>query len=287
MRRLFRSKKFKIILSVAVTLAVFAVVFGTLTGWPSPQTVVTSAIVQPIQSAYSTAANAVSGFFENFAEKSELREKNKELRREINEYRKELVEYEDILRENEFYKKYLEIKESNPDYTMQPAMVIARDNTDPYRSFTVNSGLGDGVSLYDPVITDAGLVGYITEVTATQSVVTTILSPEINVTAVDNRTRDSGNITGDDSVIADKCTTLTYLPKGNAVAAGDYIITSGAGGIFPAGHIIGTVKAVRQNTGDLTAYAIIEPVVDAENVTEVMIITEFEGQGALSNNDEN
>lgn len=282
MRRLFRSKKFKIILSLTLTLAVITVVFGSLTGWSSPQSVVVSAIVKPVQSAAARVTEAVESVFANFEDKKELREENRELRSQINELTKELADFEDTVRENEFYKKYLEIKETHSDYQMQPAMVIARDNTDPYCSFTINSGLGDGVALYDPVITDAGLVGYITEVTASQSVVMTVLNPDINITAVDNRTRDSGNITGDASVAADGWCTLTYLPKGNAVAAGDYIITSGAGGIFPEGHIVGTVKSVRQNTGDLTAFAVVEPIVDPTTVTEVMVITEFDGQGALS-----
>lgn len=282
MRRFFRSKKFKIILSLASILAVLTLIFGTLTDLPSPQAVITSAVLDPAQNIVAGVGNFFKGIAEGFENTKKLQEENNALKDKVNKLVKDAVDYERVVKENEFYKKYLDIKDTHPDYTMQPAMVIARDNNDPYGTFTINSGLGDGVALYDPVITDLGLVGYVTEVTASQSVVMTMLDPEINITASDNRTRDSGNITGDPQFISEGCCILQYLPKGNAVAAGDYIITSGAGGIFPEGHLVGTVKSVRQNTGDLTAFAVVEPAVSVRDITEVMIITSFDGQGALS-----
>ncbi len=282
MRRLFRKRKTKIILSIALTLSILAVIFSTVTDLPSPQSIITSAVINPAQKFAATIGDFFSGIADGFEDTKALQEENKALKDEINKLTKEAIDYENVVKENEFYKKYLEIKDTHSDYTMQPAMVITRDNTDPYGTFSVNAGLGDGVSLYDPVITDLGLVGYITEVTASQSVVMTLLDPKINITASDNRTRDSGNVTGDPAYVGDGCCVLQYLPKGNAVASGDYIITSGAGGIFPEGHLVGTVKSVRQNTGDLTAFAVVEPAVSVKDVTEVMIITSFQGQGALT-----
>ena len=74
---------------------------------------------------------------------------------------------------------------------------------------------------------------------------------------------------------------MMYLPRDNSVAAGDIIVSSGEGGAFPKGQIIGTVTEVKTSGNDLGYYAVIKPAVDILNVEEVMVITRFDGQTTL------
>lgn len=60
---------------------------------------------------------------------------------------------------------------------------------------------------------------------------------------------------------------------------GDYLITSGVGGVFPEGIIVGTVEEIGTETGGVSLFAEVDPAVDFLSISQVMIITEFEGQG--------
>lgn len=182
--------------------------------------------------------------------------------------------------ENEYYKDYLEIKDKNPDFKFEPATVISRDNTDPYLSFVINKGSANGVKENDPVITDAGLVGYISEVGLTTSKVATILSPDIVIGALDNRTNDSGVVSGTLEQAKEGNTKLFNLSRSCNVAVGDYVVTSGEG-IFPSGLLIGTIKSIGTDEYNTSIYANIDPFEDISEIREVMVITDFEGQGSV------
>jgi rod shape-determining protein MreC len=92
---------------------------------------------------------------------------------------------------------YLEIKDSNPDFDFEPAMVIGRDAADRFYSFTIDKGSNDGISKNDPVITNEGLVGIILDVGITHSKVLTILDSTVEVGAMDSITREIGITSGD------------------------------------------------------------------------------------------
>ncbi len=282
MRFFFKTIRFKVISAIALILVVCIVIFGVLTDWSAPQSSFLSAVLSPFQKLASSVSGAVGGFFDNLESSDTLNEKIDQLEEELAKKDYQLIEYEDALRQNEFYKDFLEIKENNPSFQFASAVVIARDTSDPYGTFTIDKGTLDGVSVYDPVITAKGIVGYISDAYSTQSTVMTVLNPSINISVLDNRTRDSGNVSGDMSLAGDMLTKMSYISRNNTMAAGDYIITSGAGGVFPAGQIVGTVKEIKSSDSAVSYYAVIEPAMDISSVSDVMIITDFEGQSSLA-----
>lgn len=280
MRFFFRSKQFKIILSVFLGLIVLAAVCIFLGGRISPQADLAGSISAPFKAAFTKISQGVTDFVATFTEGEEALLKNSELEGEIAELREQLVDLEKLKQENEFYKEYLDIKDAHPDFTFTPATLIARDLKDPFLGFTVNSGSAQGVKEKDPVITEAGLVGYISQVGLTTSKVTTILSPDITLGALDNRTSDSGLMSGGLKTAKEGQTGLYNLSRTCNVAVGDYIVSSGEG-IFPEGLLIGTVKSIGSEKYNTSIYATVEPFVDINNIRNVMIITDFEGQGGL------
>ena len=180
--------------------------------------------------------------------------------------------------------QYLEIKENNPDFIFAPAAVISRDNSDPYGSFTINRGSLSDISVYDPVITDAGLVGYITEVGTITAKVTTILSPDLTLGALDSRTGDSGIISGRLRLAEDGMCRFGNLSRSCSVAIGDYIVTSGEG-IFPEGLLVGSITSIGADEYNTSIYADITPFVELSEIRNVMVITDFEGQGGINPNE--
>lgn len=275
MRFFFRSKKVKLISVISLLLVVSIVVCGFMTDWSAPQSNIISSVVSPIQNFFSGVSDSVTSFFDGFESKEKLDKEIDSLKKEINEKNKKLIDYDEVVRQNEFYKDFLEIKEENPSYKFSAARVIARNNNDTYATFTIDKGTVDGIEVYDPIITAEGLVGYVCDVYTTQSTVMTVLNPKINISAIDNHSRDTGTITGDAALSANGSTKMIYIPSDNTISAGNFIVTSGDGGIFPSGLIIGTVIEVKTSNNKISCEAEIQPIVDFSNISDVMVITDF------------
>ncbi len=280
MRFFFRSKQFKIIVAIFLIVVLLTTIFALVGRRMSPQTDIAGTLSAPFRSAATNISNAITDFLKAYRDGNELSLENTELKAQINELQNKLADYDSVLSQNEFYKEYLEIKENNPDFKFADANIISRDPDDVYGGFTINKGSSSNIALYDPVITDAGIVGYITAVGLTSCKVTTILSPDITLGAIDNRTNDSGVITGSLITASNGLCRFANLSRSCTVAVGDYIITSGEG-IFPEGLLIGSVKNIGVDEYNTSIFAEIKPFVDFAQVRSVMVITSFEGQGGI------
>lgn len=277
MRFFFRSRQFKIIVAVFAVLVAVSVAFGVIGGRLAPHADIAGTIAAPFEKLATGISNAVSDFSKSYGDGNRLLLENAELRAQLDELRGQLAEYDEAVAENEFYKSYLGIKENNPDFTFAAATVISRDTEDPYGGFVINRGTLNDISLHDPVITDAGLVGYISQVGLTTAKVTTILSPELTVGALDNRSRDSGILTGRLELSGQGLCRFANLSRSCNVAIGDYVVTSGEG-IFPDGLLVGTIESIGSDPYNTSIYADIKPFADLGTLREVMVITAFDGQ---------
>lgn len=280
MRFFFRSRQFKVILSITVCFIAVSILCFFVGGRISPQADVLGTIAAPFRAAFTFVSNSVTDFATALANGNDALIKNAELENEINQLRDKLADYEKTAAQNEFYKEYLEIKDTNPDYKFCPATLVSSDKNDPYGGFVINKGSTDGLEEYDPVITEAGLVGYVTDVGITTAKVVTVLSPDVTLGALDNRTNDSGVLSGT-LELAEKGETKFYnLSRSCNVAIGDYVVTSGEG-IFPSGILVGTVQSIGSDEYNTSIYAAVKPFVEIKEIRNVMVITNFEGKGGL------
>ena len=278
MRFFFRSRKFKIFIASLSVLLVAVIAVALFSRVSSPISSFVGTVTTPVQKAFSAVSDWFGGIKDSMGDNRELMNEIEQLKAENAELSHKLVDLEETQAQNEFYKQFLGIKEKNPEMLFQSATVAARDSTDPYKGFTVNVGLIDGVALHDPVITEAGLVGYFSEIAPTYSKVTTVLSPELKAGGRDSRTQDEGVVSGRAELAVDNKCYLYNLQRNCAVSVGDYVVTSG-GSVFPEGLIVGTVSDIKQQSKDTSIYAVVESKVDLDNLREVMVITYFSGQG--------
>ena len=237
-----------------------------------------SVISQPFLKISAAVTNSVGDFLDRFANAEELYLENQELRKQLQEANRKLINAEQDKRENEQFRSFLGLKETNPDYEFEPATVIGRDSTNRFYSFTVDKGSINGVEAADPVITADGLVGIVWEVGLTYSHVRTILDISVEAGVYDISTRDSGIVTGDISLSAEGLCKLKYLPKESGIASGNLIVNYGIGGVFHKNLVVGTVKYITADSSGLSLTAIIVPAADIGNVTDVLIIKSFNGQ---------
>ncbi len=130
----------------------------------------------------------------------------------------------------------------------------------------------------DPVITNAGLVGYISEVGLTTSRVITIMDININIGAYSSATREVGIVTGTIDLSMRGLCQIEYLPRETESAKGDVILTSG-GEIYPKDIIIGTIETVEISDSGVSVVASVKPAAEIQTVKDVVVITSFAGQG--------
>jgi len=281
MRFFLRSRQFKIIVAIFCVVVLLTASFALISKRMSPQTDIAGTISAPFRNLFTGISNVVTDFVDNYNSGSKLSLENTELKSEIDTLRNQLADLQEITEQNNFYKEYLGIKESNPDFVFADATIIARDHDDPYGSFTINRGSASDISKYDPVITNAGVVGYVTEVGLTSCKVTTILSPDITLGALDNRTHDSGIVTGSLTFAENGFCQFANLARSCSVAVGDYVVTSGEG-IFPEGLLVGHINNIGIDANNNSIYAEIKPFAEISEIRSVMVITSFEGQGGIA-----
>ena len=281
MRLFFKGKGFKIILGIVLVLMLLSGASYVIGKSISPQSGILGAVITPFQKLSSAISSGINEFFTSIGRADSLEEENNALREQIRSLRSQVVELDEYRSENEFYAGFLELKEQHSDFKFEAASVIATDSVSVGGSFIVDSGSLSGVALHDPVITADALAGYVSEVQPTYSVVVSILDPSISVGAIDSRTRESGVVSGDATLLESRLCRMSYLSRTSAMTSGDYVITSGTGGIFPEGLVVGVVTDIDKEAGGVSLFASVKPTVDFENMSQVMIITEFEGQGGL------
>ncbi len=280
MRFFFRTRRFKICLCIMAAIIAASIVIRIIGGIFSPGSGLIGTIFSPFQDMATGISNGIRDLDKKLNEGNALLLENQQLKEELNTLRESSAELDSVKRQNEFFKDYLEIKETNPDFSFAAARLIAIDKDDSYCNFTINKGSSSGISQYDPVIIGNYLVGYVSNVGITTSKVTTLLSPEITLGAIGSRSGDAGILSGTADFAKDRKVKLYNLSRSCNIVVGDTIITSGEG-LFPEGLLIGSVETIKNDTYTSSLYATVTPFVEFGEIRDVMVITHFDGQGAL------
>ena len=278
MNKFFHSIKFKITAALLCALLFSVFIAAVSANGSSPVSSVLGFITAPVEKAAIYLNNTFSDFNGHFVSSKAYASKIKELEEEINNLRTEIVDFEKTKHKLEAYEDFLGVKKDNPDFTFVPGEIILRDMNDFYGSFTLNIGTDDGVNINDPVIYSENLVGVIKTVTHNTCTVYTLFNPDVSVSTYEIRTRESCYTESDLSLSKDGFIRLSGLTKNTPVVSGGIVCTSGIGGIYPKDLIIGTVREIKTDISGLSSYALIAPSVNYSKLTDVFVITDFEGK---------
>lgn len=279
MKEFFSSVKFKILVCVCALLAGF-MIYALTDNHSNFIEQGLDFIVTPIKSLSSAISNAVGSFFERHTNVDALYEENERLKDEIASLKEQLIALDEYRLENQQLKEFLEIKELNPSLELETASVIGSDPLDSFGAFTIDKGSLHGVKKNDVVICREGLVGIVSQVNSISSRVTTILDPTVHIGAFISSTQDDGLIKNTAALALENMTQMTMISRETQAAVGDFIITSGTGGVFPKGLLIGSVAEISADANGLSKNAAVRPAADILNVRNVAVIKSFTGQGA-------
>lgn len=261
---------------VAVLLAgsmAYAGATGQLTTLPGR---IGTTIAVPFQKATSAISEGLGNLWVRYASYGQTQAENEALQARIAELEQQLVQLEQYQAENEQLREFYGIKEDNPNWEMVPAFVVGRDPMAQFYSFTVDTGALQGVAVGNPVVSASGsLVGLVVETGAGYARVKTVLDPSLAAAVMVSRTRDAGIAAGNATYAAQGQCLVSGLPREATVTEGDLVVTSGLGGAYPAGLIIGTVQQVMLDASGGGVNAVVQPAEDVSEIYSVMIITGF------------
>lgn len=279
MRNFLRSTSFKILLTVAVVLLAGAIAAAALASGTSPLTSAVGTVFSPLSDAAAYISEKFDNFKGGFISSRSYMDRVEELEEQVADYQSKLVDYEKLQKQVEAYEKFLGVKEKNPDFQFVAGTVIGRDAADVFGSFVLNCGSADGVAVGDPVISGEYLIGIVNETSPTSCTVLSVCDPKFSAAAYEIRTGEAGYTQTTTKLGVQGVLKLSGLERDTAVAEGGIVCTSGVGGVFPRGLIIGTVTTVQKEEGDISYYAEAKPEIEISEVQDAFVITDFEGKG--------
>lgn len=279
MKRFLRSGSFKTLVVIAVVVLLGVLCAAVSRNASSPVTTAVGTLFSPLQRLSAYIAENLKDVEASFESSIIYRAENAELQQELQEYRKKLAEYDELKKKVDAYEEFYGVKQKNQDFEFCYGTVISRDAADAYDSFVLDTGSGDGVEVGDPVIYGEYVVGIVKKVNYSSCVVYSVLDPRVNIGAYESGTREYGYVSGDESLYDAGLCKLAGLDSSTSIVGGGIVCTSGAGGVFPNGLIIGEVTAVKSDDVSAGYYAEIKPFAQYNEITDVFVITSFDGQG--------
>ena len=237
---------------------------------------VAGVIKSPIQKVLSSAVNWFDSMYGYLYEYDSLLAENESLRSQLADAQQSAREGIEASEENSRLRKLLELREKHTDYVMESCKVVLWSSSNWSSAFTISKGASSGIEMGDPVITEYGaVVGQITELGTNWATVSTLIDVDMSVGAFVGATGNSGMVVGEYSFMRDKQAKLTYLADGAQIFVGDDVLTSGSGGAFPAGLMIGTLTAVQTEAGGQIEYGFVEPQANLVSLVQVFVIKDF------------
>ena len=267
------------VLFAAAVIAVGLALMSVFSYTSSPLANAANVIASPFRSAYTSIADWFNDKQNYYRDTTALEEENAALKRRLAEMEAAIRQAEKDSAENERLKQLLGLQSQRPDLTgdLQAAMITEHTVTNWTSSLTIDKGTSHGLEVNDCVISETGaLVGLISEAGTNWATVLTLVDTDTSLGAQVFRTGDLGLAQGDFSLMGKNRLRLEYLPADCTLLGGDLIVTSGLGGFYPAGLVIGSVTEVQVDDSGATSYAVLAPAVEFRQLSEVFIIRSFD-----------
>ena len=249
-----------------------AVFLPLFVGATSPQ------LVEKVRIAVTVTANPFLDFQEHttrfiqsqihsLVEWPTIRKKAAVLERELEHLRGDIASLSELKQENERLGALLNLKGSRFPSAIA-ARVIARDPSHWSQFIIINKGMKDGIRVDMALIDPHGLVGRVVAAGPHSARAILLTDRQSRVSALNERTRDAGLVEGTGGFMLK----MTYLDPNSKLEVGDQIVSSGLGGIYTKGILIGRVEIVGEEKNHLTLYALVEPFVSFSKLEEVLCV---------------
>jgi len=264
----------KIIALVFVFISVFCCVFFAARGKFSTTVTngVAMSVMSPFQRAFSWVGSQLAFVKNSVAEISHLHEQNKQLREEVELLRAQNLTASEYASENQRLRNLLGYKQAAVQFDLVAASVIGRESASWSSVIIINRGTFDGVANNMAVVTELGLVGHVMEAGINSSKVQLLLDPRSSVGTLIQRpeSRVAGIVEGD--IKNPNFPKMVNIPKDSDVQVNDMVVTSGFGGVYPKGIVVGKIIEIHNEEGGLLKYGLLDTSVDFQKLEDVAVI---------------
>ena len=273
MKHSFFSKRVRILLIVALALAVFFAVISTISGSGSTNLVQT--LMNPVRSLVASATRSVERIYNYAYNYENLQARNTVLEEKIASMEDAIRSADTLERENNRLRELLNLAAEHDDYKFLSAYIISWDSTNWKSTFTVNKGQDNGLAVGMCAVTEFGqVVGLVTEVGENWATITTILDSSLEISASVSSSGYTGVVEGSYRTGETGSLRLSYLPTDAVMKNGDQVVTTGST-LYPKDLILGYVADAGLDDTGVSKYAVLDAAVDFGSLEQVFLITEY------------
>lgn len=258
-------------LTVYLTVAIVLMIADHRSGYIERVRGALSTAIEPVYRIAALPAQLGRDARLALADRSRLAEQNAELGRKLMLAEAALNRYASVEEQNQRLQRLLEVQHSL-GLSAQLARLIEVDPGPFHRRIVLNVGSDDRVAIGQAVIDATGVMGQIVETLPHTSTVMLITNPTQAIPVAIERTglrtiaKGGGN--------ADTLE-LPNIPISADVKVGDRLITSGLGGVYPAGFPVGEIRAISSDASGLFAAAVAAPSAALDRSGEVLVLHEI------------
>lgn len=224
-------------------------------------------IMSPVGKVLNIFTDSGKGIFSSIGELKNLERENKDLREQLNKAEAEIVKLQEAKVENDSLRKELGFKEST-DFELRSASAVMYDTKSVKQTIVIDKGEKNGLKEGMIVMSEGFLVGRIYETDADVSKVYLITDISSAIPAYVQNSTATGAVKGK----LGYGMSLEMIPQGDVLKQGQLVITSGLGGEYPKGLIIGKIDSVDQGNNSTFQSATIRPEVNFKFLERVMIV---------------
>ncbi len=275
LRRFFENKKLIVLLvSVITSFSMIAYSIFSQSQMPKPVLWVND-VTAVVGRFVSTPTNAMMRFTDSINDLMNTYEENQRLKSQISSLEELEAQNEILQSENEELSALLDLQPSLVGKNVIASSVISRSPDTWLDSITIDVGSNSGIEKNMSVMTESGLVGHVTEVSATSSKVQLLITENNQMTnvAVSIQT-DDGIVSGILSDYDEKTQELILkqVPNDAQISEGNTVTTSGLGGVSPEGLIIGEVTSAKSDNFGLSQSVKVKPAADFKDIRTVLVV---------------
>lgn len=279
MKKLFNSSG-GLVLLIALLLAAITLVVSLFLSGANPAANLWGIVTTPFRSAGTAVADWAERTFTDHYRAETLEEEVDRLRKELAAAQREARVGQEAMEENENLRSLLGLRQKRSDLTeLESATVTARGLSNWESSFTISKGSNYGLAKDQCVIDAYGdLVGVVSEVGYNWATVLTVVDTDIDMGGKVSRPggQAAAVLEGDFALMTQGRLKLSYLPEETLLRAGDLVLTSGRGGIYPPDLVVGSVESVQNDPSGMTRYAVVVPQADLGALSQVFVIKSFD-----------
>lgn len=256
-----------------IAIAAFVLMAASRLTLLDPVENLTLNVTAPLQTAMRDATRPIADWVNNITDARALSDENKSLRDENERLTNELARAREAQVQTQNAQDLDAVRRQFPDDTFLSASVVSRDASNLRSLVAIDQGSADGVKEGMIVVTEGrSLVGTVSKVYDDYSWIMLITDPKSAVSAIVQESRAEGVVAGN----YDGALNMEFVGQGAAVKQGDFVITSGVGGGYPPGIVIGRVANIGKTEQDLFQRVQVDYLASLTKLDHVLVLTSFE-----------